>query len=38
MVPAFEALKAKRKATGKILTWDEHEYAFNPLADALLLW
>jgi len=35
MCPAFEAEKAKRKATGRILAWDEHEYAFEPLAAAL---
>ncbi len=33
--PAFEAEKAKKRASGKIVTWDEHEYAYNPLAEAL---
>lgn len=39
--PAFEAEKAKLSVGkeggpgGEIVTWDEHEYAFVPLADAL---
>ena len=41
VVPAFEAPRAERRIaeakgpTGPIVAWDEHEYAFAPLAAAL---
>jgi Xaa-Pro dipeptidase len=41
LVPAFEAEKARLQLEaddgpgGEIVTWDEHEYAFAPLASAL---
>jgi Xaa-Pro dipeptidase len=41
IVPAFEAPRAERRIAaaggpaGEIVTWDEHDYAWNPLASAL---